>query len=305
MSFNKRIFLVSILIAFSLFVSAKRNRKLQMKKSRGYLTKTVEKGNVSVLGKKRSLQENQCPRGRQYYNGNCIKLYSESCKKVTDPTLCGKFKNCQWKSNSCKQKYPVKISSVCLHRMETKDKLKRHWKCDPGSPAKYGSGYDPTCEKFKNRVCTQCKPYYMLLGNKCKDISALSEECSKDGNGLMTNGGCDEVWEIPGCLVYQNPWSCALCESGKAVFNSEECKEIEASSIVKDCANYYEDEEEKPKCYSCKDGKVPISSGSKCGSVSTTIDHCVVYNDVSGSTCSKCEGGFLLNGEGNECYSEE
>ena len=189
------------------------------------------------------------------------------------------------------------------------------------------------CQKCANETyCTGCNMYSILVNGTCVSMNKLIETCDnmwpnnegcvncKDGYYKSENGrSCDLCHVSCGTCLDKN--TCLTCNENYYMTSSTEnklCKHFNESigciqmtqSGCLQCIDgmylsNYECETCPNECLTCSDqhhckscGKDYVLKDSKC-IYFTEIEHCKSANN---SQCQKCDSGYELNDNGNECH---
>ena len=157
--------------------------------------------------------------------------------------------------------------------------------CQPG----YFLGSDKQCFENPNEAVDYCIKY--LAQDFCI-------ECAQ-GYYPSKNNLCSPIPKIENCEVYsQVSPKCSICKSA-FFLNGDKCDKRKISLHIDLCI---ERSLVADNCASCQKGFVPTNDGLKCLVI---IPSCQEYAQMdetfSTAICYKCEEGFYLDSENNQC----
>ena len=163
------------------------------------------------------------------------------------------------------------------------------------------------CSHYADRTtCVKCDSGYYLSDNACLGVPSENvisncidydnaDTCARcRQNYALVNNTCVET-KAENCLTVKNATECETCDPSRGLRTEDGITSCVRNSDNR-CISFIQN---FPfVCEKCSSGFYPGSEGI-CTAVSTDIDNCETYD--SANTCLKCQKGFALNSNRDNC----
>ncbi|MBQ8465950.1 MAG: hypothetical protein IJ545_08085 [Alphaproteobacteria bacterium] len=174
------------------------------------------------------------------------------------------------------------------------------------------------CGSKGTRYCyTSCRTGWVRNGCSCDAV-----DCNGFPHSVSSGQHCNGVKSCKTGDSYK--YKCTACETGyeldtsTGVCKEKSCGRDYKTSITPNCTEVDTDKAGDNLCYKCKKCKEGWTltseftcSENSCGTTTTMIEHCVVYESVTKTganicyKCKTCAPGYELNSTGTACSAKK